>query len=378
MGSVAETMICNEELELFDLSNNRTVQFLEGLMFVSNQYQLIHKYIAIVICVFGIIFNVMHIMVLTRSVMYRSTVNRLLSFVAVCDILTMLSYLIFTIKFSFMIEDPHNPPAGYELKWIFFLLGHVVISIGLHTITLFLSVSTAYIRYKALDKLDSKLLNRNAAGPIFLIVSCIVTLLCVPTFLVHSIIPVEGPNKEILYTVGLAEDVALGCTAFKINLWVTGICFKVVPCLLLIFFTVALLIKMDSTRKRRRLITSGNSVATQKIDSHADRTTKMLIVLLVIFISTELPQGILAIANAVYPNDVHQFIYLSLGDILDLLSLINANVIYIIYPLISTQYRSTLKSMLRCFRETYRSRMPSASRMHADSSRMTDDRDVLL
>lgn len=107
----------------------------------------------------------------------------------------------------------------------------------------------------------------------------------------------------------------------------------------------------------------------------------MLIVLLVIFISTELPQGFLALANAIWPNDIHQFVYLSLGDILDLLSLINANVIYIIYPLISTQYRHTLKSMMNCLTETYRSRLPSStSRLNAGTSflRIADDRDVLL
>lgn len=60
--------------------------------------------------------------------------------------------------------DTQNPPLGYELKSIVFLLVHVVLSIGLHSITLFLSVATAYIRYKALDKLDSKLMNKNAAG----------------------------------------------------------------------------------------------------------------------------------------------------------------------------------------------------------------------
>lgn len=49
--------------------------------------------------------------------------------------------------------------------------------------------------------------------------------------------------------------------------------------------------------------------------------------------------GFLAILNGLWPNDIHQFVYLSLGDFLDLLSLINCNTCFIVYPLISTQYR---------------------------------------
>uniref|UniRef100_A0A914DRF2 Uncharacterized protein n=1 Tax=Acrobeloides nanus TaxID=290746 RepID=A0A914DRF2_9BILA len=51
----------------------------------------------------------------------------------------------------------------------------------------------------------------------------------------------------------------------------------------------------------------------------------MLVVLLSIFLATELPQGILAIMNALFPSGVQSFIYMSLGEILDLLSLINCN-----------------------------------------------------
>lgn len=107
----------------------------------------------------------------------------------------------------------------------------------------------------------------------------------------------------------------------------------------------------------------------------------MLIILLMIFITTELPQGLLAVCNGIWPNDIHHFVYLSLGDILDLLSLINCNSCYLLYPLISTQYRHTLRSMLQRFEDAYKSRMYSASRtIHADTSvlRFMDDRDVLL
>lgn len=63
--------------------------------------------------------------------------------------------------------------------------------------------------------------------------------------------------------------------------------------------------------------------------------------------------GILAILNGIFPNDVHQFVYLSLGEFLDLLSLINCNTCFIVYPLISTQYRETLKSFIKIIRHKF-------------------------
>ena len=148
-------MLCSQELELFDLNDTDTVKFLEALLVVSNSYGSIHKYLALVICVIGISANLVHLLVLTRPIMARNAVNRLLSLIAVCDILTMVSYTIFTLRFGFAV-DLTDPPTGYQLHWIVFLLIHVVCSIALHTITLYTSVATAYVRYKALKKISSK------------------------------------------------------------------------------------------------------------------------------------------------------------------------------------------------------------------------------
>lgn len=141
-------------------------------------------------------------------------------------------------------------------------------------------------------------------------------------------------------------------------------------------FTTALLWELELNRRRRKLITSGTTPASRKNLAHSDRTTKVLIILLLIFLCTEFPQGlffylnfiliyffysilvisifyflgILAILNGIFPNDVHQFVYLSLGEFLDLLSLINCNTCFVVYPLISTQYRETLKGFIKKIR----------------------------
>ncbi|VDM30147.1 unnamed protein product [Toxocara canis] len=58
----------------------------------------------------------------------------------------------------------------------------------------------------------------------------------------------------------------------------------------------------------------------------------------------------MAILNGMFPNDIHQYIYLSVGEMLDLLSLINCNVCFIVYPCISSHYRETFRIMFRRLR----------------------------
>lgn len=60
-----------------------------------------------------------------------------------------------------------------------------------------------------------------------------------------------------------------------------------------------------------------------------------------IFQVTELPQGIVAVLNGVYTNDVYNYIYSSFGDLLDLLSLINCYVGFIAYGFVCSKYRQT-------------------------------------
>ena len=55
-----------------------------------------------------------------------------------------------------------------------------------------------------------------------------------------------------------------------------------------------------------------------------DRTTRMLLVIVCVFLVTELPQGVMAVLSGLFSEEFRREIYNHVGDVLDLLSLINS------------------------------------------------------
>jgi high-affinity Fe2+/Pb2+ permease len=62
-------------------------------------YGSIHGILCLILCLFGILFNCLHVIVLTRQNMRNSAVNIVMCFIALADIGTMASYLIYLLHF---------------------------------------------------------------------------------------------------------------------------------------------------------------------------------------------------------------------------------------------------------------------------------------
>ena len=68
----------------------------------------------------------------------------------------------------------------------------------------------------------------------------------------------------------------------------------------------------------------------------------MLIVVVLCFVVTELPQGILAFLSGV-DEYIFDNVYVPLGDIWDILVLVNSSANFILYCTMSAQYRKTFR-----------------------------------
>ncbi|PAV63440.1 hypothetical protein WR25_22603 [Diploscapter pachys] len=329
-----------DDFQLFDPESNFTFTLNWSLSKFKQFYSPIHIYLSLLLCVFGLLFNTLHILVLTRPRMRTSSVHSILVIIALSDMGTMTSYLIYILRFELAMDR-----YGYSYEWAAFLKLHVVLSIGLHALTLYFVVLMAFIRFSALRIDTSKWLEKKRALTAALIIFIYVILLCVPTFLTHKIRNDEihqlstPENRVIKYNI----DMVANCFMIKANLWLTGIMLKALPCGLLFWFTLALVSRLnENQRKREKLV--------KEERRRGDMTTYMLFLMVTVFLLMELPQGIIAILNALFTSQFHSLVYQNLADILDLFSLINCYVAFLVYVSTCSLYRETLWSLFPNFR----------------------------
>uniref|UniRef100_A0A0R3RKQ7 G_PROTEIN_RECEP_F1_2 domain-containing protein n=1 Tax=Elaeophora elaphi TaxID=1147741 RepID=A0A0R3RKQ7_9BILA len=337
-------------------------------------YGFIHPYFAVVLCLAGTFLNVMTIAVLTRPSMI-SPVNVLLCSIAICDVLVMASYLIFVTHFLISAAN-RCLHTDYSYPWTIFTLIHAHASVILHSTSIWLTVLLAQIRVLTIRRstLQPSTTVTIRFTVLLSIVTCfIMSFFNLPNFLTFKVVRTSpelflpclvkySKNSSLLLSAGdkVTKDddtqrssdyseyddeypvymlvASQGhCLKLKLAFWSNGILFKVVPCLLLTVSIIALLkVIADLSRQRRTLA----QLMKRKVPD--DHTTPMLVAVLSIFLVTELPQGVMNVLTGIFTGDTfHQKVYLPLGDFMDLLSLINSAVNFLIYCIMNKRFRVT-------------------------------------
>ncbi|OQR77613.1 FMRFamide receptor-like [Tropilaelaps mercedesae] len=228
-----------------------------------------------------------------------------------------------------------------------------------HTVSTWLTVALAVWRWMAVT-LTSRMRNMCSMRYAQITIVCAyvsTAVVCIPNYMTFSVHKVNATSRlsgqpvvsyKLDFTV-VSHFVSIRTFSF----WIYSVLMKLVPCFALTALSMALMRALcEADERRRRLKARPNSQpgaasgATSAEPPSAnqrssDRTTRMLLAVLMLFLITEFPAGILSLLSGIFGDTFFESYYLRVGDILDVLALINSSVNFILYCSMSRQFRKT-------------------------------------
>ncbi|XP_067013701.2 G-protein coupled receptor dmsr-1 [Anabrus simplex] len=356
----------------------------EGLQDFQLTYKQVHGYASLLVCVFGSVANTLNIAVLTRREMISPT-NAILTALAVADLLVMLEYIPFACHQYLPHKKNRKFQDRYSYGWTWFVLFHSNFAQVCHTISIWLTVTLAVWRYIAIAHPQH---NREwcRMQTTLVAIACayiISPLLCIPFYMAFTIQNGEvlvdsegqivqnksyanepGYRNETYYIVNLSElGGAQDGLLFNINFWMYSVVIKIIPCIALSILSLRLIAALLEAKKRRQNLTSKPALPSSSSnegskmlkkpnrqadkDRQTDRTTRMLLAVLLLFLITEFPQGILGLLSGILGNSFFNNCYMKLGEVMDILALINSAINFILYCAMSRQFRTTFSLMFK-------------------------------
>lgn len=380
----------------------------DGLETFRQTYLIMHGYISLMVCLFGMLANTLNIIVLTRMDQRISPTNAILTGLALADNLVMIEYIPFAFHMYILRERPVYERFSYP--WTVYVLIHAHVTQVFHTISIWLTLLLAVWRYLSvahpLRSRDWCTLDR-ALLAILLAYVCS-PLVCIPLYLTFTIQeqPWRPPGAVVassgsingsslnavtseytLYFLGTSELAKANHSLLEnINFWTYSVVVKLIPCVALTILSFRLISALVSAKERRQNLKTNNLSKNKNLNknnasivgsnaasaapipsanerSHAnvesgghaapacsekhDRTTRMLLAVLFLFLVTEFPQGILALLSGILGDAFFTNCYGHLGELMDILALINGAINFILYCVMSRQFRQTFNRLFR-------------------------------
>jgi hypothetical protein len=310
-----------------------------GLYAYACFYYGVHDYFSVILCCFGIPANLVNIIILTRKSM-RTPINMILTGIAVSDLLTMFSYLVYAIHFRLMY-GLHDVVGKYTYGWALFLAFHICLTVTTYTISIWLGVCMSIVRYLYVSSVG----NRNPGADnrrscvLVIIVYALSILAYIPQYAFMEVQP--DPRQTGVYRPRSIDirstDRSSLETAF---VWIFLVAGKWIPCYLIIVFGIILVCTLHKSKKRTEKLKGAQTKA--RLKQHT-RTTAMLLVIILMYIISEIPQTVVLVMGVASGDFLN---YMLLADTIDMLCLINNSVNIILYCAMSKQFRDMLWSSL--------------------------------
>ncbi|XP_013162606.1 PREDICTED: sex peptide receptor-like [Papilio xuthus] len=328
-------------------------------------YNAIHGYVSLLICLFGSLANVFNVAVLTRRDLAAAPINRLLKWLAVADVFVMMEYVPFSIYRYMLLPRQEERPYA----WAVYMLFHMHFTQLFHTASILLTLSLAIWRYIAIKYPSygpSLCTDRRCSLAIFLSF-LLPPILCIPSyfvFTIHEEVSFDKTASKIASKVYYVDSNYEG-VLYQLNFWVHAVFIKLLPCVILTIISAWLIRVLYRANSRKKMLkgynacpassvvaTNGN-VFTRKLtkrskaEKRTDRTTKMLVAVLLLFLLTEFPQGILGLMSGALGRCFFKRCYDLFGELMDALALLNGAINFILYCSMSRQFRTTFGQLIR-------------------------------
>ena len=294
-------------------------------------YAKIHGPFITCVCILGIATNILNVIVFTRRTMVTTT-HYILASLALVDMLTLLSYLPYALYF-YCLTSP-DPSYGHEKGWIIYLLFNTNFSITTRNVATCLTAVAALFPY-------GQAIHKKSSLMVAVLASVIASIcVCVLSYIMYKLQRFAGQGWWF------AENDFITPPMRVANFWIF-IVLRVVPCAL--FFTLIIWLVFTIYRiKLRRQIYYQTTVDKERSEQDVDRKIQckaMVLAVMITFIITELPAGIIAIFSSLDSNNFVD-IYVPLGDVFDAMILINCAIHFMLYCSVSSHFRNTFNQVV--------------------------------
>lgn len=337
----------DEEMAFNTTTPEMTESGVSPLNTIGSWITSVHGYTSLTVCLFGIPTNLINITVLSRKDM-RNATNALLCWLAVADLLTMVPYVPFVIHYYCAFDPKDMSPEKLTYSWAIYMLFLINFAATTHTISNWLGVSLAVFRFVQLRSTAKGTVAKRRLYSLIKKVIAVVyvasALILIPNYLTNKVVGTQLPDNQTVYHI---QDIKLGTNETQplvlANVITYSVVTKIIPCVLMTVFSGSLLISLNvrGRKRRRRLSSTTNNV---RRETRQAKTTRMLLVVIILFLVTEFPHGLLVLISATVPNFYYQ-VYIPLGDLLDIVALMNNAINFLLYCIMSTQFRTKFLQM---------------------------------
>ncbi|CAH0713261.1 unnamed protein product, partial [Brenthis ino] len=354
---------------LEDLRNKFNISIIkecDGLDYCSGDfrnfiltYNNVHGYISLLICLFGSLANALNVAVLTRRDLASAPINRLLKWLAVADVFVMMEYVPFAIYRYLLFPGQVDRPYS----WAVYMLFHMHFTQILHTASILLTLSLAIWRYIAIKypSHGPSLCTEKRCSIAIISSFLLPPVLCIPSyfvFTIHEDFTLDRSPSKVYYV-----DSNYDGSLYQINFWVHAVVIKLLPCVILTVISAWLIRVLYRTNSRKKAlkgysacrdtVVNGNgnvftrkTTKRSKAERRTDRTTRMLVAVLLLFLLTEFPQGILGLMSGMLGRCFFKYCYNLFGELMDALALLNGAINFVLYCSMSKQFRTTFRQIL--------------------------------